>query len=106
MDLPEIDVDELARHLAEGAPVFDVREEHEWETVHIDGATLIPLSTVPDVVERFPTDQPVYVICAKGGRSARAAEFLRTQNIDAINVAGGMGAWVDASKPVAVGDDG
>ena len=106
MEIPEIDVDELERHLAGGATVFDVREDDEWETAHIDGATLIPLNTVPDEVAAFPTDAPAYVICAKGGRSARAVEFLRGQGIDAINVAGGMGAWLDSGKPATTGSGG
>lgn len=106
MDLPEIDVDELAHQLAAGAPVFDVREDDEWHTVHIEGATLVPLGTVTEEVARFPTDRTAYVICAKGGRSARAVEFLRSQGVDAVNVAGGMDAWVDAGKPAIVGDGG
>jgi rhodanese-related sulfurtransferase len=103
MDVPEIDVDELERRLAAGAPVFDVREADEWATVHIDEATLVPLGTVTEAVDLFPTDRTVYVICAKGGRSARAAEFLRSQGIDAVNVAGGMGAWVESGKPSVSG---
>ncbi len=46
MDLPEIDVEELARHPAEGALVFDVRENDAWGTVPIDGTTLIRFGTV------------------------------------------------------------
>lgn len=99
MDLPEIDVDELERHLHAGAPVFDVREDDEWETVHIAEATLVPLGTVAESIDRFPRDRTVYVICAKGGRSARAAEYLRSHGVDAVNVAGGMGAWIDSGKP-------
>ena len=105
MDIPEIDVDELERHLTGGAPLFDVREDDEYATVHIDGAVLVPLSTVPDSVEAFPTDAAVYVICAKGGRSARAVEFLREQGVDAVNVTGGMTAWVDAGKPGLSGNE-
>lgn len=99
MDLPEIDVDELERLLANGAPLFDVREDGEYASAHIVGATLVPLATVPDSVDAFPTDCSVYVVCARGGRSARAVEFLRDQGIDAVNVAGGMVAWLDAGKP-------
>lgn len=106
MDLPEIDVDELETRLAAGAPVFDVREDDEWAAVHIDGATLIPLGTVTESVDRFPTDRTAYVICAKGGRSARAVEFLRAEGIDAVNVAGGMGAWVESGKPSVSGNGG
>jgi len=106
MDLPEIDVDELERQIADGAPVFDVREDDEWAHAHIAGATLVPLGTVSEAISMFPTDRPAYIICAKGGRSARAAEFLRGQGIDAVNVAGGFGAWVDNGKPSVTGEGG
>ena len=52
----------------------------------------------------MPADGTVYVICAKGGRSLRAAEFYRAQGIDAVNVAGGTTAWIDAGQPVVDGD--
>jgi rhodanese-related sulfurtransferase len=58
---------------------------------------------VTESVGAFPTDRTAYVICAKGGRSARAVEFLRGQGVDAVNVSGGMGAWVEAGKPSVPG---
>jgi len=106
MDLPEIDIDELSRQLDQGAALFDVREDDEWEAVHIDGATLIPLGSVVESVGRFPNDRTFYVICAKGGRSARAVEFLRSQGVEAVNVAGGMAAWVEAGKASVTGNGG
>lgn len=106
MDLPEIDVDEFERHLHAGSPVFDVREDDEWEAVHIAGATLLPLGTVAESIDRFPRDRTSYVICAKGGRSARAVEYLRSNGIDAVNVAGGMGAWIESGKPRVTGAGG
>src|SRR5215211_5071328 len=103
MGVPEIDVDELQQKHSAGAPVIDVREPHEYDEGHVPGATLIPLGTVPDELDAVPTDGTVYVICAKGGRSMRAAEFYRAQGIDAVNVAGGTGAWLDAGFPVTTG---
>jgi rhodanese-related sulfurtransferase len=50
-----------------------------------------------------PAEGTVYVICAKGARSLRAAEFYRAQGIDAVNVAGGTTAWVDAGQPFSTG---
>lgn len=105
MDVPEIDIAELARLRAEGAPVIDVREPDEYTAAHVPGATLIPLATVPDHVDQVPADGTVYVICAKGARSLTAAEFYRAQGIDAVNVAGGTTAWVDAGRPVSTGMD-
>ena len=103
MEVPEIDVAELARLRADGGTLIDVREPDEYTAAHVPGATLIPLATVPDEVAQVPADGTVYVICAKGGRSMRAAEFYRAQGIDAVNVAGGTTAWVDAGRPVSTG---
>jgi rhodanese-related sulfurtransferase len=103
MDVPEIDVAELARVRADGAPLIDVREPDEYTTAHVPGATLIPLATVPDELARVPADGTVYVICGVGARSLRAAEFYRAQGIDAVNVAGGTNAWLEAGRPVSTG---
>ena len=103
MEVPEIDVAELARVRAEGAPLIDVREPDEYSAAHVPGATLIPLATVPDTVDQLPAGGVIYVICAKGARSLRAAEFYRSQGIDAVNVAGGTSAWIDAGEAVSSG---
>ena len=103
MDIPEIDVDQLAQLRAAGARVFDVREPDEYRDAHVPGAVPVPLATVPDELGRFPTDGPVYVICAAGGRSRKACEFLRANAVDAVNVAGGTTAWVAAGHPFATG---
>ena len=103
-DVPEIEVDELARARAAGAALVDVREPDEYEAVHVPGAQLIPLGEVAERLNEVPeTEGPLYVICAKGGRSYRAAEFYRSQGIDAVNVAGGTTAWVEAGHPLATG---
>jgi rhodanese-related sulfurtransferase len=100
MDVPEIDVAELAARRAEGAPLIDVREDHEFAGAHVPGAHLIPLGEVVDRIAEVPRDQTVYVICARGARSAKAVEHYRAQGIDAVNVAGGTLAWIDAGQPV------
>lgn len=103
VDIPEIDIATLADKLAEGAPVFDVREPDEYEEAHAPGVLLVPLGQVADRVDEFPTDTPIFVICKSGGRSARAVEFLRANGVDATNVAGGTMAWIDAGQPVDTG---
>ena len=102
--VPEIDLNALEGLLAEGAVLVDVREEDEYTDGHVAGALHIALSTVPDRVAEIPPTTPVYVICALGGRSARAAEFLRAQGVDAINVAGGTNGWIDSGRPVVRGN--
>jgi rhodanese-related sulfurtransferase len=105
MTIPEIDVDELATRLDHGAVLFDVREPDEYAEAHVIGAVLVPLATVPDEIERFPMTGQVHLICRSGARSARAAEFLRGQGIDAVNVAGGTLAWLATGRAHATGLD-
>jgi rhodanese-related sulfurtransferase/molybdopterin-guanine dinucleotide biosynthesis protein A len=106
MPVPEIDVHELAAAREAGAPLIDVREPNEHEEARVPGAVLIPLGEIPDRVAEVPSEGTVYVICARGGRSAKAVEHLRSQGIDAVNVAGGTLGWVDAGLPTDSGPAG
>lgn len=101
--VPEIDLQTLSARRDDGATVFDVRETDEYEEAHVPGAHLVPLGTVPDRLDEFPTDETVYVVCKSGGRSAKAVEFLRANGIDAVNVAGGTMGWIDAGNPIDTG---
>ena len=104
--VPEICVDELESRREAGAAVFDVRETWEHRRARIPGAISIPLGSVPDSAERFQAAAatgPVCVVCAVGGRSAQAVRYLRDLGIDAVNVAGGTNAWLEAGKPVEAG---
>lgn len=103
--VPEIQVDELEGHLSTGCVLVDVREDDEYADGHIPGALHIALSTVPERVGDLPTEGTVYVVCAVGGRSARAVEFLRSTGVDAVNVAGGTLGWIDSGRPVVRGVD-
>lgn len=103
MDVPQIDIDELARLRESGVVLVDVRQPDEFEQFHVPGAKLIPLAEVPERVEEIPDDQRVYVICATGGRSGKAVEYLNQQGFDTVNVAGGSKAWLAAGLPVEHG---
>jgi rhodanese-related sulfurtransferase/molybdopterin-guanine dinucleotide biosynthesis protein A len=100
MEIPEIDVTALAAQAATGAPIIDVREDDEYADAHVPGAHHIPLGQVVDRIDEVPRDGTVYVICARGGRSAKAVQHYRNQGIDAVNVAGGTLAWIDAGQPI------
>jgi rhodanese-related sulfurtransferase len=87
---------------AGGAVLVDVREQSEYDQVHIPGSILIPLAELPSRMSEIPTDQDVYVHCRMGGRSARAVEMLRAfGRSNSYNVSGGIEAWEDEGLPVA-----
>lgn len=89
----EVDLDSFAGAHAQGAFVLDVRESHEWEAGHLSGAVHMPMNDVPERFGELPGDQPVFVVCAVGGRSRQVTDFLRSRGLDAINVADGMQGW-------------
>lgn len=105
MEVPEVDIAEAAKLLADGTPMVDVRQPEEYHEGHVPGIVLVPLAEVPERVDEFPADGTVLIICRSGARSARAAGFLRQQGVDAVNVAGGTLAWIEAGHRVVAGDE-
>jgi rhodanese-related sulfurtransferase len=91
--------------ISKDAKILVVREDYEWEAGHVDGAVHIPLDALPERLDDLDPDQDLAVICRTGGRSARATAWLESHGYTAVNVNGGMGAWLEAGKPM-VSDNG
>ena len=77
----------------ENLHVLDVREQEEYDALHLEGVQLLPLSELADRYQELELDQLYYVICKSGIRSARACQFLETKGFDVVNVEGGMNQW-------------
>ncbi len=87
----------------EPVTLLDVREPEEWQGGHLPGAVHIPRGTLEMKVGNAVPDPkaPVVVYCAGGARSAFAARSLKLLGYDnVVSMAGGFGAWRDASLPV------
>ena len=99
-----ITVKDLKRRLDDGERILllDVREPFEYEVAHLD-AKLIPLRDLQKRFSELDQDAAIVVYCHTGVRSARAAEFLRSQGFkDVKNMSGGIEAWsreVDPTVP-------
>ena len=91
-----------------GAILLDVRESHEWQAGHAQGARHIPLGQLGQRQRELPVGRPVITVCRSGTRSARAASLLAGQGRDVSNLRGGMRAWVAGGLPVVAkgGDPG
>ena len=96
---------ELQARLAEGnhLRIIDVREPHEWEISHIEGAQLIPLGTLAARMNELDSAEDIVLMCKSGSRSARALELLRTAGFRKLkNLKGGVNGWareVDTTLP-------
>lgn len=97
--LPTVTVEVLKGRIDAGMATFilDVRtpEEYDGPLGHIEGSHLIPVQELARRVGELSEvkDQPIFVICRGGGRSARATRMLLGLGYEAVNVAGGMRAW-------------
>ncbi len=93
--ITKIDVETLQNRLEnEEITLLDVREVDEYEGGHIEGAVNAPLSSLNETELPYPKDEPIYVICRSGNRSAQAAQLLKERGYTEIyDVSGGMIAW-------------
>jgi len=108
MSVPlEVDCATTRAKLKAGEALFfvDCREQDEYDTAKITGATLIPMSGLADRVDEFKphADKPIIIHCHHGGRSLRVAMWLRQQGYpQAQSMAGGIDQWsqgIDATVP-------
>ncbi|PRY28158.1 adenylyltransferase/sulfurtransferase [Spirosoma oryzae] len=99
----KMSVQELAERLDRNDSIFllDVRERPEYDLCHLDGATLIPVSMIPNNRKRIPTDRPVVVYCHHGMRSANVVQYLYAQEglTNLYNLDGGINAWARDIEP-------
>lgn len=73
--------------------VVDVRESYEWAMGHIPEASLISLQTIPANLDKIDKNKKTVVVCASGGRSVSASNYLAGQGYDVYNMVGGMMGW-------------
>jgi len=90
-----ISSEELSKLQSSGVKVVDVRTLGEVQQGKIPGAIHIEISAdLATKMASFDKEQPVIVYCQAGGRSAKAAEQLKTAGFKTIyNYGGGMADW-------------
>lgn len=83
--------------------LIDVRTDTEWQKGHLKGAERFEInnSNWETQISTLDKNLPVYVYCAKGGRSSRSAKQLQKAGFKEIyDLDGGITAWLNAGKPV------
>ena len=79
----------------EGYAIVDVREQDEYDALHIPGAILIPYTQIEEKAEKLlpDKDQLILVYCRSGRRSKIAAEALAELGYTNIKEFGGIIDW-------------
>lgn len=104
-NVKHINVHELKR-LMETYPnlcLIDVREIPEWQEARIPCAVHIPKDQILSGIQDIMTDknQPIYLHCRSGVRSAYAAQLLIDEGYNEVyTVDGGIMDWATYGYPI------
>jgi glyoxylase-like metal-dependent hydrolase (beta-lactamase superfamily II)/rhodanese-related sulfurtransferase len=94
---------DVARRLAEGWQLLDVRQPAEYGRGHVREALHRPVDRLRAGVPGLEPHVGTMVVCGSGYRSSAAIGILEAQGMTELaNVAGGMTAWSEAGLPVIV----
>tara|TARA_B100000700_G_C14679245_1_gene684544 strand:- start:10 stop:678 length:669 start_codon:yes stop_codon:yes gene_type:complete len=102
----DISVQELKKQLDAGKQlrIIDVREQFEWDIVHLPEAELIPMGEIPGRLSEFNNTDEHIMMCRTGGRSAQMLQILASAGINKVkNLKGGIRAWateIDPNLPI------
>ena len=92
-----ISQEEFAEILTKEIQLLDVRTPQEYQQGYIEGAVLINFfdpDFVTKVSTRFDKNKPLYIYCAVGGRSNKAARKLIAVGFDSVyDLKGGFTKW-------------
>ena len=98
-----IPLDAARAAIDSGVRVIDVREQHEWDESHLEGAIHVPQGEVAERIDELAPDQAERLIvhCRTDNRSAKIADLLAGLGYDDVAVIeGGIVAWEDAGLPL------
>ncbi len=112
-EVVNVDSAEVARLVASGVVLVDIRTEPEWrETGVIPGSRLLtffdangranPAAWLEQLKTVAGPEQPVILICRSGNRTRVVSDFLEQQAgySKIYNVRQGIRAWIQESRPV------
>ena len=77
-----------------------MRTAHEFDAGRIPGASRIGLEQLPERRGEIPAGVPVLFYCRIGNRSLMAAQAFSEAGYEAISLAGGIEAWLEAGRAV------
>jgi len=84
------------------AILLDVRSESEVKQGALPNAqNIVYDNSFSDKLASLPKDSPIFVYCAAGKRSAKAAEILKEKGFkEVFQLKGGLNAWKEAKLPL------
>ena len=102
LSMKEVTVQELKKMMDSNADfqLIDVREPHEYDICNLNGE-LIPMSDIPNSVDKIARDKQVVLHCRSGKRSGDMLLWLEKNHgfTNLYNLKGGVLAWARDIDP-------
>lgn len=102
LTMKEVTVQELKKLMDSNTDfqLIDVREPHEYDICHLNGE-LIPMSDIPNNVDKIAKDKQVVLHCRSGKRSGDMLLWLEKNHgfNNLYNLKGGILAWAKEIDP-------
>ena len=76
LDIQAQDLREMLRSNRDKVEVIDVREDYEYEELHIKGSKLIPMGELGQRMDEIDWTKEVVFICRSGARSKMMASLV------------------------------
>lgn len=100
----KLDVEHFEKRInsAQDVQLIDVRTPQEYKKSHLKDALNVDWnsSEFDNMIKALNKEQPVYLYCLSGSRSASAAEKMRASGFKEVyEMVGGIMAWNGAEKP-------
>jgi len=92
------------REAGEPVRLIDVREPEEFALCHIEGASLLPMRSIPQHLQDLDSaPERLIVFCHHGVRSLSVVDWLRRQDVtNCQSMSGGIDLWsrqIDPTVP-------
>ncbi len=90
VDLRAGDLRKMLRERPGEVEIIDVREQKEYDIVHIRGSKLIPLNDLPGRAVEIDWDKEVVFVCRSGRRSQLVAAMASSAGAEVKNLRYGI----------------
>ena len=80
--------------------IVDVRTREEYDSGHIEGAILIPVSELEGRINELSKEEEFLIYCRTGNRSSNSVNILKANGYTKIfHMNDGIIAWIQAGYP-------
>ena len=80
--------------------IVDVRTREEYDSGHIEGAILIPVSELEGRINELSKEEELLIYCRTGNRSSNSVNILKANGYTKIfHMDDGIIAWIQAGYP-------